>query len=61
MRAVPDEEEVSPQVSCPPSELNIFEQGGEQFSFCCHFYSSCAMIEMPIFLNVSLWLNFLML
>lgn len=31
-------------VSCPPSGLNIFEWGVEQASFCCHFYSSHAMI-----------------
>lgn len=31
---------VSTLMSCPPSGLNIFEQGVEQASFCCHFYSS---------------------
>lgn len=49
MCAMPGEEEVSARVSCPPSELNMFEQGVEQPSFFSHFYSSCATMEMPIF------------
>lgn len=56
------EEEVSSQVPCPPSGLNIFGQGAKQPSFCYHFYSSSAMIEGSfVFFNVILVLNFAML
>lgn len=41
-------------VFCPPSALNIFEQGVEQASFCHHCYSSHDVIEV-----LFLFLNFL--
>lgn len=59
MCAMSREEEVSSQVPCPPSGLNIFGQGAKQPSFCYHFYSSSAMIEGSFFflMSFSCWIS----